>query len=422
MKSLTKISLNVFLMIGLFSGCAQNLQDGLKPTVESAQIDNTLQPVELNGHLEEMTSIAFEWKVVTDPRVEGFYIYRNDPSSQNGEFYRIEKIKSRFSTHFVDNDLKAGTQYQYKFTSFSANGSESVPSDVYFVKTLPLLESVSYLYVTTNMPQSAKIIWRPHPNTDVKSYQIERKAVSDSDWKVIKKIEGRLNAEYIDTDLKNNTSYAYRIRVVTFSGVTSNPSEAFSIVTKPLPVPVLDVRATNKLQGSIVISWSENPETDLMHYKVYRASSPSGSYSAIAKVKDTTFTDSIEENGVVKYYKVTAVDKDGLESLQGDVPAQGSTIEKPKTPSIVSTHMSDNQINIVFMPTDQRTVSYTIIKTTKSGFLNKTTEEITNYTSTNFVDHNVQPDTKYSYEIYSVDANGVKSEPTDSITFDIKAN
>jgi fibronectin type 3 domain-containing protein len=271
------------------------------------------------------------------------------------------------------------------------------------------------------MPRSAKLIWRPHTNINVKSYQIERSSVENPEYKVVKKIDGRLNAEYIDSDLKDSSSYTYRIRVITYEDIVSKPSEAITIVTKPLPVPVIRVQATNNIPDAIVISWSKNPETDLDYYKIYRASSPTGSYKYHVKTKDTSYTDAINGSAQIKYYKITSVDKDGLESLMSDVPAQGSTVEAPETPTIVSANASNNQVSITFKPTDRRTVSYLIIKTTQTGILTKSSEEITNITSTKFVDHNIQPNTKYSYEIMSIDTNGMKSKPTNTIEFDIKA-
>jgi hypothetical protein len=421
MRQLIQIGLSSFLTIALFSGCVESLQNKLNPKAQTIQIDNTLPIVEVNGHLEDMTTIAFEWKSITDPRAAGFYVYRNDPFSEDKQLYRIKKIESRFATHYVDDNLKTGTQYQYRFSTFSAEGSESIASETFTVKTLPLLDSVSYFHVTTNMPRSAKLIWRPHTNIDVMSYQIERKSVEDPDYKIIKKIDGRLNAEYIDSDLKDSSSYTYRIRVITFEKIVSKPSESITIVTKPLPVPVIRVQATSNIPDAIVLSWSKNPEPDLDYYKIYRASSPTGSYNYHVKTKENSYTDVIKGSAQIKYYKITAVDKDGLESMKSDVPAQGSTVEQPDTPAIVSANASDNQITIVFKPTDQRTASYMIIKTTQTGLLTKSSEEITNVTSTRFVDNNIQANAKYSYVIMSVDVNGIKSKPTDEIEFDIKA-
>ncbi|NOQ32076.1 MAG: hypothetical protein GQ570_13245 [Helicobacteraceae bacterium] len=422
MKSLLKITLLTSLTLILFSGCVASFKNAFEPKQDQVSIDPNLPIVELNGHIEDMTSIAFEWKEINSTAVEGVYIYRNDPTSEEKELHRIDKTDNRFATHYVDSKLTPGTQYQYAFSTYNAKDQESVASEMTPVKTLPLLESVSYFHATDNMPRSAKLIWRPHTNIDVDQYQIERRAVQRPDWKNIKRIKGRLNAEFIDVKLDDDTSYTYRIKVITYSGILSRPSNDITIKTKPLPVPVLNLKATSNIPSSIVISWSQNPEEDIAHYNVYRSTRPTGGFDVIAKVKGLSFRDNLEGNGAIRYYKVTAVDKDGLESFKDIVPLQGSTLPQPETPVLTSAKASENQIVLKWKATDQRTSSYVIVKTIAINWFEKSTEEITDIVGTTFKDSNIQPNITYSYELMSVDASGIRSKPTETVKFDIKAN
>jgi fibronectin type 3 domain-containing protein len=65
--------------------------------------------------------------------------------------------------------------------------------------------------------------------------------------------------------------------------------------------------------------------------------------------------------------------------------------------------------------TDPRTVSYTVVKTTKTSWISRESIDINNITTTSFRDTDLRPDTDYLYEILSVDKNGIRSLPTQAI-------
>ena len=93
----------------IFSGCANSP----KPQ-KDIPVDATLPMVELtqNGVVADMNAIAFEWKSIKDPRVEGIYVYKIDPNfksdSDVGESY-YEKIDGRYSTHYTDHKVQPNT-------------------------------------------------------------------------------------------------------------------------------------------------------------------------------------------------------------------------------------------------------------------------------------------------------------------------
>ena len=111
MKLLNLITLSSVLAL-LLSGC-----NGSTPTPPEDAIDTTLPVISLNGHMEDMKSIAFEWKDVKDPRVAGIYVYRNDPQKDDTQISRYATVDNRFATHYEDNGVVPNTKYQYFFTS-----------------------------------------------------------------------------------------------------------------------------------------------------------------------------------------------------------------------------------------------------------------------------------------------------------------
>ena len=394
----------------LFSACSKEP----KPPVEPL-IDPTLPKMSINGHIESMTTIAFEWKPLNDIRVKGYYVYRNDPSTTDEKLNRIDTIEGRYVSHFTDEGLQPNTTYVYRFSSFNEKMQESDASKTFRVTTAPVLDSVSFFDSIGNLPRMAKLIWRPHNNPSVKEYILERQILEKAEWEQIATIENRLNAEYIDSELDDNRVYKYRLRAVTYEGIESTPSNIVRVNTKPLPKVVQDLFATTKEPKKILLSWTANTEKDLDYYKIYRSTSGDGGYDYHVKLNETKFEDEVKEDGMNYFYKVTAVDTDGLESPMQTNPVHGSTLSKPRTPSFIDAIVKNNTAILRWKNNDSRTVSYTIIKTTKESWVTSTTQEITGITATTYEDKDLLPDTQYKFQVMSVDSNNISSEPTEAV-------
>lgn len=403
----------------IFSGCG-----GITPKPkDEVVIDDTLPIIELtrNGVFADMNSVAFEWKSIEDPRVKGIYIYKDVVSGKNadeskGNFYK--SIESRFQTHFLDKEITPDTKYNYVFKTFSAN-AESKPSQIVSVKSLPVLESVSWIQSITGMPRSAKIIWRPHPNKIVESYIVERSTLSDPEWSKLDTVDGRLNAEYIDTDLKDSTVYKYRVRVKTFDGIVSNPSQSVKVVTKPLPQEVQNINATTTLPKKIQLTWSQSSAKDFLQYNVYRSKDVNGQYSVVAQLKENKYVDEIGEDGKQYFYRVSVVDKDGLESHYDKYSIQGITLAKPNAPAIVEAKLINGRVEISWKEIDQRTVRYIVNRVYKKSWFEKEAHDYKGITSQTMVDKNIVAGGVYFYKVYAVDKYDVQSDASMEVTVEV---
>ncbi|RUM64918.1 MAG: hypothetical protein DSZ03_03525 [Sulfurimonas sp.] len=411
MRSLLHIILTATLAVLLFNGCSKTPSASHK-----AVLDSSLPIVSINGTLVDMNAIAFEWKPLQHPRVAGIAIYRNHPKKNDStKLHLIKRIYNKNVTHYVDTDVMPNTQYRYVFTSFNQDGAESHPSKTVKVSTLPLLKSVSFFSSIGNMPRKAKLIWRPHTNPKVVAYEIQRQTLDDPEWEIITTVKGRLNAEYIDEDLKDDKVYKYRIRAITFDHLKSRPSETVQVTTKPLPPTVTGVTATTEAVKQITISWTPSTDKEIDYYNIYRAVSSDGHFRRVKKTRQTSYVDRINKDGVGYYYRISVVDRDGLESQKSHPPTYGSTLGKPKTPKNFKAELINNAVYLSWKRADRRTKSYTLVKTSRSGWLSKSTSHIDNIQKTELTDTNIAPDILYEYQIYAVDANGVKSQPSEAV-------
>ncbi|MRI59117.1 MAG: hypothetical protein C6H99_06405, partial [Epsilonproteobacteria bacterium] len=185
--------------------------------------------------------------------------------------------------------------------------------------------------------------------------------------------------------------------------------------TKPRPSIVKGLEATKNLPKKIVVRWLPNKEPDIVYYKVYKSLFEIGPYIVAAKSKGTEYTDLIDEDGAKRYYKVTAVDADGLESFKQDVPVVGMTLPKPLPPVIVEKRIEGNTIFLRWESPDGRAKKYIVKKIERPSLFDEKVYTFTNIRSTSFSDAGLRPGVKYIYEVYAVDEYGLVSKPSEKV-------
>lgn len=411
---LLRLTTFLIVLILTFSGCVGSTP---KPS-DTPVIDKTLPVIKLSetGIFKDMKAIGLEWKSIQDNRVKGIYVYKKDFSAKTPKYKFVEAIQNRFVTHYTDEDVEPETKYSYIFKTYTLN-SESPSSQEIIVQTANIINSVSWIYAVQNMPRSAKIIWRPHHNKLVKSYIVERKTLAENKWMKVGTVSGRLSAEYIDSELKDKSIYKYRLRALTYNGVTSNPSKEVRVLTKPIPNPIENIVATNTLAKKIKLSWNPSDRKDFSHYNVYRSEDIDSAYKLVSKSKTTTVVDSIEEDGKYYFYRVSIVDKDGLESISDKKSISGRTLSKPKAPSAVKVLLINNSLKLDWKSSDPRVRNFIVVKKVRISWIKTKSEAFKGVGGRTFVDKLIKPLTEYAYQVYSVDKFGIKSDPSQEVTY-----
>lgn len=396
-----------------FSGCVSTLKPKNKAVVDTSLPIVTLTQ---SGVYTDMKAVGFEWNSIKDSRVDGIYVYKQTMDEKVAEHKYYDTVKSRFVTHYVDENVEPNTQYSYYFKTFSKD-LESQPSQATVVGTLPALDSVSWIYAAQDMPRTAKILWRPHTNQIVKEYILERKTLSEKSWNKLAIIKGRLSAEYIDDNLKDNHVYKYRILVETYNDIKSKPSKEVKVITKALPGEVENIVATKNLPKKIKLNWKIGNVKDFSHFNIYRSEKLERSYKLLSTANNIGYIDELEEDGKDYFYRVSAVDKDGLESVHHKNSAHGKTLIRPDVPSLVEAKMVGDNLEIKWSSNDPRAKSFIVNKGTSKSLFDKSTEEFVDIKGNKFIDTKVEPTTTYTYEVYSVDEFSIKSEASIEVKF-----
>jgi len=380
----------------LLSGCANlNLN---KPAPKS---NPTLPTVKNFKAYPDRNAMALYWSSV--PQMSGYYIQRFSP--KNKKWKEIAIIKDPYKSIYVDTNLKPGHIYQYKIATFNKNGIPSLSKEV-TQSTMPKLAPVIILEAKPIVKGKIKLIFRPSQNERVDEYIIKRFDNQDARWKTIATLSPRLNVEYIDSGLKNGTIYKYQVIAKSFDGIKSFPSKTVVVTTFKNPPVITKINATNNLAKKIVLTFS--PVKDAVAYKIYISSYPNGPFKFYKKIHSTRFTDYINKDGFIRYYKVTALSAHNTESLLNDTPvSMGQTLPKPAKP-IVSTNITGNQVELIFSSPDHRAVKYLIIRKKRISLF-KSEEKKFIASSNRFTDI-INPKKEYEYDVYEIDKNGLISK------------
>lgn len=374
-------------------------------------VDSNLPQVASIRTLPDVSSVAFEWNLINDPRVDGYYIYRKE-SGASEVFSRVGKIESRFGAHHVDRNLKANTTYIYKMVTYNkATGAISPDSSSVEVRTLSLAP-LDFVQAMEGYPRKVKILWRPHSDPRVVGYVIERD--DNGKWKTIGKTDSRLLVEYLDTGLDDGIEYRYRVMARTHEGALSEPSIVASAKTKPKPPVVSGIVASIDIPRKIELSWDKSYQEDVVSYKIYRAPREKWYYNSHTEVKGaTSYVDEIDSDGKEYYYKISAIDVDGIESLLQDSPVFGTTLKAPATPVIEYARIENGQVILRWAAMDDRAVEYVVYK--RDGLVFAKSEKFVSIKDVNFYDQDINTGKKYRYSVSAIDRHGLESERSEEV-------
>lgn len=393
------------LILGL-SSCKKPLAPEVQ---KNATIDLKLETAQNINFISDLSSASFEWNRFNNKKIKAIKVYRGlNPKKMK----HVATIKSPFATHFLDVGLKPRTQYYYAFntqtkTHFSKM-SELIP-----VKTQDNIAPIMLIDAISDLPRQVKLIFKPNSDTRVTGYLIERKAPKDKKFKKIARIQGRLNAEYIDTGLLDYTNYQYRVYGYTYDNFYTYPTSVVKARTRKLPPMPKDIIATNAEYRKITVSWKK--PKDNLTYNVYSSTDPKSQFRLISEQRlATSITQHIQSDGEVYYYKVTSVDETELESLSDKI-IKGSTLAPPKPPKITYAKLTKNKVELRWKGVDKRNVAFIVRTKHKASFFT-TNNYATNPSPNTKISFSLASEGDYSYEVIGIDKYGIKSKPSKNVT------
>jgi len=419
-KQIQILLLTVLLLI--FSGCSgkdYNIGGITMPSFSQKILDKNLARIKGLKSKVGLSKVALEWDPIISKEIAGYRIFRSD--RQSG-YKLIATLPDRYRSHFTDKNINPNMHYNYKVSSYTNDGRVSLASSAKNVKaTRGRLPAPIIIEASKDFPSRIKLLWKIHPNKEVNSYIIERLAPGERTYKTLIGIDERLSVEYIDKDIVPSQSYKYRIRARTYDNVISSPSKVVEGYSKKLPNAIKWVKATDNRARMIELIWKDsNPVGSIDRYNVYSSPMKKTLYTLLASTKDTKYIDRLQTDGSIRYYKITAVDHDGLESTQGIVPTTGQTVGASRGPIINSASVKNNAIFLKWSDPDGKARKFTVVKKFWDGWRARKIK-ITDFKSSQFTDRKIKPDVQYTYYVISIDKHGIESMPSREVSLSINS-
>lgn len=153
---------------------------------------------------------------------------------------------------------------------------------------------------------SVILFWTPVARA--KSYTLLRKT-GEGDFREIYRGAG---IAFTDTAAPSDTPLAYKVKALLEEEESASSPVAMIRPEEPIKPP--EVTGAIPGPGTITLRWTLPPGA--AYSNVYRALSESGPYSKVSTLTSNTFVDSKIEKEGIYYYRISAVDRFGKESVQ----------------------------------------------------------------------------------------------------------
>ena len=154
------------------------------------------------------------------------------------------------------------------------------------------------------------------------------------------------------------------------------------------------ISVTKAASGKPTVKW---PAVDgAVKYKVYRATSKSGTYSLMLTTTKLSYTNTSAKAGTTYYYKVKAVNASDKTSSYSNIVSLKATLGKPDV--TISTVASTGKIKLTWDKVDGATKYEIYRATSKTGTYSK----LTTTTSTSYTNTSAKVGTAYYYKVRAI--------------------
>ena len=211
-----------------------------------------------------------------------------------------------------------------------------------------------------------------------------------------------------------------RVTIDFLAGVENAKVSAIEVL--PLdttaPAQVTGVTATGSETG-IALGWGASAATDLAGYHVYRAASPTGTYTRLttALLTGTAYTDATAPAGATSSYQVTAVDRSGNESVRSataSAPRPGDTTPPAVVTGVTATGTATGVTVGWTASTAPDLAGYRVSRSTAGGAFAPLGTDLV--TGTSFADTTAPEGVALGYQVVAVDAAGNASAASATAT------
>ena len=322
--------------------------------------------------------VKISWPAVKN--VEEYKVYR--ATSEDGTY---SLVKTTTATSYTDSTAKVGTTYYYKVKAMSSNSSAHSA----YSQILPgIRDLVRPTVEVSNVASTGKIKLTWAAVTGTVGYEVYRAEGEEGEYALVTTTDA---LTWTDSTAVAGTTYSYRVKALAANEEAHSALSAVDTLTCDLARTTLTL-STEEVTGRNVATWTA--VEGATYYRLYRATSKTGTYSKIAEVEGTTFTDTTATAGKTYYYKVRAyMENTDATSAYSTVVSRACRLAQPQI--TVANTASTGKVKISW-PAVKNVKEYKVYRATSEDgtySLVKTT------TSTSYTDGTAKVGTTYYYKV-----------------------
>jgi len=362
------------------------------------------------GNLRATVSVTSQIKLTWDAETGADYYTVYRATSYSGSYSKIATV---YTNSYSDSNLAADTTYYYKVQA--VNGSDSSSYSTIASATAAdddedndenndgELSAPSDLTATAQSSSKIRLTWDAESDADY--YYVYRATSYSGSYS---KIATVYTNSYSDTGLSSDTTYYYKVKALNDDGssgysaidsATTDDDDDDDYDDDELSAPS-DLTATAQSSSKIRLTW--DAESDADYYYVYRATSYSGSYSKIATIYTTSYTDSSLSSGTTYYYKVKALNDDGSSGYSAIDSATTDDDDLSPPEDLNAVAQSSSKIRLTWDAQSQADYYYVYRAKSYSGSYSK----IATVYATSYTDTGLAADTTYYYKLKAFNSSG----------------
>jgi acid phosphatase type 7 len=167
-------------------------------------------------------------------------------------------------------------------------------------------------------PGDSQVALRWNSSASASSYNVKRSTTSGGPYTTI--APNVTGTNYTDTTVVNGTTYYYVVSAVNADGESANSSQV-SATPNPATPPAAPTSLIASQSGKkkIALTWTQSTSPNVVSNRIYRATVSGGPYTVVATIAAaTSYQNSGLTSGTTYYYRVTAINSSGLESVQSN--------------------------------------------------------------------------------------------------------
>lgn len=285
----------------------------------------------------EARRLRLSWNPSPSDDVQGYHIYRGDSPERLVRLTREPHASTEYlDDGFEDGGLNPGARYTIRVVAVDHAFNESDPIELEVVIPDDLPPGPPTAFQASGIHgRWIELRWSPSGDLDVERYELTRRAVHGgigeaggagagtgaargsgmlSEPVLIGAYTADARREARDTTAAHGERYRYELVAVDSAGNRGEPAVVEFDFRGAAPPPAPRHAVAVMTDGGVRVSWERVVARELVGYRVYRATIPTGVYEPVSEVitGERVFVDPNGREGF--YYTVRAVDASGHES------------------------------------------------------------------------------------------------------------